>query len=297
MSSGPAAGADGSRWRRRGSSSSARRMPPRCRGGRGLRPAGSRPARGARPGPCATRARDRAGRWPRPAARRSARLRQDAPGPDHPGFAATARRRGRAHGDGRGLGCWRRSAPRAPAAATVPSTSPHDLVRRHGRRRAAPVTRRSDFGRSGSAVPRRASRVRPRRPRGTAPADGGGERRDRPCRTREQLPGPLPARGRDEPVSVRVRRLVGTAVRLPAGPSPSDISDGSQARCATGSTCGSRCRASRRPHSSPRTEPEASAAVATRIADARAVATARLGRRAERAPDGSGAARDLPPRR
>ena len=58
------------------------------------------------------------------------------------------------------------------------------------------------------AVPRRACRVRSRRPRGTPPAARGGPDPDRPGRPRDDLSGSLPAHRGDEPVSLRVCRVV-----------------------------------------------------------------------------------------
>ena len=162
-----------------------------ARGRRGLRPAGSRHPRGARPGPCATRPGDRAGRRPRPAARRPARVGQDAPGADDPGIAATAGRRRGARGDSRRVGRRRRarSASSGGGHRSEPLTtrSPTPAWSAEGRTcRPGEVT----LGRPGGPVPRRASRVRPRRPRGVAPADGGGERRDRARRSGRQLSRP-----------------------------------------------------------------------------------------------------------
>ena len=116
------------------------------------------------------------------------------------------------------------------------------------------------------AVPRRAGRVRPGRPRGAPPAARGGSHRHRPGRARHDVPGALPADRCDEPVPVRVRRL------LSGGPLPlharrsSGTRGASRVRSGTGSTCGCRCRASRRRRSSSGHDPEDSATVGARIA-------------------------------
>ena len=98
--------------------------------------------------------------------------------------------------------------------------------------------------RPGRPVPRRAARVRARRARGAAPAARGGPGRDRARRAGDDVPGPVPARRGDEPVPVRVRRRQRSRLRAARRASRSATSGGSPARCATGSTCGSRCRAS-----------------------------------------------------
>ncbi len=93
------------------------------------------------------------------------------------------------------------------------SAAPHHTISyaAHGRRRPAAVARRGDAGRPRRPVPRRAAGVRPRRARGAPPAARGRPRRDRPGRPVDDVPGPLPARRRDEPVPVRVRGRRATA--------------------------------------------------------------------------------------
>ena len=177
---------------------------------------GAGPGRGARPGRGATRSGDRPGRRPRPAADRAAGLGQDPAGADDPGLlpplddraALAATVVASAAGEGPIDG--------APPAAALPRPAPHALVRRDGRWRPAPVARRGHPRRPGRPVPRRAARVRPRRPRGAPPADGGGPRGDLAGRAGDELPGAVPARRGDEPVPVRLRRHVRSPVRLPA---------------------------------------------------------------------------------
>ena len=136
---------------------------------------------------------------------RPARVGQDAPGPDDPEPAPAARRCRGARRDGRRVGRRRGSDRRAPASTAVSLAAPHGLVCGDGRRRPAPVARRDHAGGSGRPVPRRAARVRAGRARGAPSADGGGPGRDRPRRTRHDLPGPVPAGRGHEPVSVRLR--------------------------------------------------------------------------------------------
>ena len=95
---------------------------------------------------------------------------------------------------------------RASPPAAVPGPASHDLLRGDGRRRAADVARRGQPRRPRRPVPRRAARVRPRRPRGAPPAARGRARGDRAGRPVDDVPGPLPADRRDEPVPMRVRR-------------------------------------------------------------------------------------------
>ena len=174
------------------------------------------PVRGARPGRGAARARDRAGRWSRPAAHRAARVGQDAPGADDPRASAAARRCRSPGGDRGRVGRRRGSDRRAQATAAVPVAASHHLVRRHGRRRTEHVAGRDHSRRPGRALPRRAARVRSRRPRSAPPADGGGQGRGLARRAGDDLPGPVPARRGDEPVPVRVRGQFRSSLRLPA---------------------------------------------------------------------------------
>ena len=176
----------------------------------------SGPVRGARPGRGAARARDRAGRRSRPAAHRAARIGQDAPRSDDP-RASAATRRCRSPGRDRGRVCSRRGSDRrAQTAPAVPIASSHHLVRRHGRRRTEHVARRDHSGGSGRPLPRRAARIRSRRPRGAPPTDGGGEGRGLARRAGDDLPGTVPARRSDEPVPLRVRGQFRSSLRLPA---------------------------------------------------------------------------------
>ena len=119
--------------------------------------------------------------------------------------------------------------PIAELRRRPPFRSPHHTISYagDGRRRPAPVAGRDHPRRPGRAVPRRAARVRARRPRGAPPADGGGPRGDLARRARDDLPGAVPAGRGDEPVPVRVRRDSDRAVRLPARSSRSGTSDGS----------------------------------------------------------------------
>ncbi len=125
---------------------------------------------------------------------------------------------------------WRRPSSRRPPARVrsrelrrrPPFRAPHHTISYagDGRRRAAPVARRDHPRRPGRPVPRRAARVRARRPRGAPPADGGGSGRDLAGRTGDDLPGPVPARRGDEPVPVRLRRArpIGRAAVPPLVP-------------------------------------------------------------------------------
>ncbi len=101
-------------------------------------------------------------------------------------------------------------------------------------------------GRPRGPVPGRAGRIRSGRPRGAPAAAGGGARRHRPGRSGDDVPGPVPAGRRDESLPVRARRVVRrrAAARARTRSSPA-TTDACPARCATGSTCGSRWPGSR----------------------------------------------------
>src|SRR5439155_22031899 len=71
--------------------------------------------------------------------------------------------------------------------------------------------------RSRRPLPRRAARVRAGRPRGAPAAHGGRHRHDRPSRSGGDIPGALPARRGDEPVSLRAGRRRGWRMPLPRG--------------------------------------------------------------------------------
>ena len=82
--------------------------------------------------------------------------------------------------------------------ATVSSAASHAVVCGHGRRRTGPHTGRDHPGRRRDPVPRRTRRIRPRRPRGAAPATRGGAGRDRAGRAVDDVPRALPAVRRHE---------------------------------------------------------------------------------------------------
>ena len=169
---------------------------------------------------------------------------------------------------------------RPPGAG--PRPAPHAVVRGDGRRRAAAVAGRGHARRPRRPVPRRAAGVRPGRARGAPPAARGRPRLDRPGRPGDDVPGPLPARRRDEPVPVRLRGQRAGPVPLRAGragalhgpglgaaPRPDrPVGDDAEGRAGRADR---RRRAGGRPRRSP-----------ARIADARARQRARGERPAER---------------
>ena len=88
------------------------------------------------------------------------------------------------------------------------SAAPHAVLRGHGRWWTDSLPGRDHACPSRRAVPRRAGRVRSGRPRGAPSAAGGGPGPHRAGRPGHDLPRTLPARGSDEPVPVRIRRVV-----------------------------------------------------------------------------------------
>ncbi len=197
----PRVGLDDDRGTRRGSG---RAGAARSAGRREAHPG---PRRGPRPGRGEAGARDRPRRRPRPPADRPARVGQDHAREHRAGPPPAARRRGRAVGDDRGVGGRRGPDDRPRPPAAVPQPASHDVLRGDGRRRAAAVAGRDHAGGPRRAVPRRAAGVRPRRPRVAPTAAGGGASGDRPGRARDDVPRPVPADRRDEPVPVRLLRV------------------------------------------------------------------------------------------
>ena len=106
-------------------------------------------------------------------------------------------------------------------------------------------------------VPRRAAGVLARRARGAPPAARGRPRLDRPGRAGRAVPGPVPARRRDEPVPVRDGRRRVRLVHVRAGRPGALHAAASPGPSATGSTSGSRCRGCRPRRSSPDASPRA----------------------------------------
>ena len=85
-------------------------------------------------------------------------------------------------------------------------------------------------------LPRRAHRVPPRRRRGIATAARGRPRRDHPRRGVGGVPGAVHARGRRQPVPVRVRRRRDAPLRLPPRPGAAVPQQALRVRCSTAST-------------------------------------------------------------
>ena len=115
------------------------------------------------------------------------------------------------------LGCRASSARhRSGRRASVPRAAPHHLERRVDWRRLAAAARRSEPRPSRRAVPRRDARVQPPRARGVATAARGRRGDDCEGVTNRTLPRPLRARGRDESMSVWLRRRDESRVPLHA---------------------------------------------------------------------------------
>jgi hypothetical protein len=194
-----------------------RRLPAGRRRARAVRREQRSPAAGriaprsrrrSRPGAGTPRARDRRDRGPQPSPRRAARDREvDAcPTPARDPAAALDGRGAR--GDADSLGG--RHARRRPAARHLTATALAALQRLGGRARGGRRFRAAARGgqpRSPrSARARRVRRVPTAGARGASPAARRRRRLDRARRGQGRLPGPLPARGGDEPLSVRGAR-------------------------------------------------------------------------------------------
>ncbi len=177
----------------------------------GSRPRGrARPGRRARSGGRGAGDRDRRRRRAQPAARGAARHGQDDAGAadpvDPPGDDARRGRGGHAAAQRR-----RRPHRRAHPQPPVPRPAPHDLAVGAGGRWRNATARGGHARPPRGPVPRRALGVPALRARRPAPAARGRERDDRARSARADLPHPVHARGRHQPLPVRLRRAWGTA--------------------------------------------------------------------------------------
>jgi magnesium chelatase family protein len=97
----------------------------------------------------------------------------------------------------------RRLPPRALEAAPVSRAAPFGIERRAGRRRRHAAPRRDFAGAPRHAVPRRTARVPARRAGSPTRTAGVRPHPRRPRRAPRRLPGAIPARRGDEPLSLR----------------------------------------------------------------------------------------------
>ena len=140
-----------------------------------------------------------------------------------------------------GSGGFRRGAVDAQA---VPRAAPYRLCGGPGRRRQQPAAGRDLHGPERRAVSRRAAGVRPRRARSPARAARVGAHHHLARCPAGRIPGALPARRGDEPVSVRFPRPLLRQVSLRPRSGRALSHARSPGRCSIASICTSRCRPS-----------------------------------------------------